>query len=116
MDNLELPLGLMTSRGSPSRSDSLPGPLQMEKQCTEYAVLQCKSALVHDLTKRAFVKVMRLSFPFILQKLIPFTANKPQEYSFSLITVFIHQAALQILDTDTLCIPINFLNQRELPH
>lgn len=68
----------------------------MEKQCTENAVLQFKSALVHDLTKRALVKVMRLSFPFILQKLILFTANKPQEYFFY---AFIHKAALQILDT-----------------
>lgn len=58
-------------------------------------VLQFKSALVHDLTKRALVKVMRLSFPFILHKLILFTANKPQEYLFS---AFINKAALQISD------------------
>lgn len=68
----------------------------MEKQRTENAALQFKRALVHDLTNRARVKVMRLSFPFILQKLILFTANKPQEYFFY---VFIHKAALQILDT-----------------
>lgn len=57
---------------------------------------QFKSALVHDLTKRALVKVMTLSFPFILQKLILFTASKPQEY---FICVFIHEAVLKILDT-----------------
>jgi len=68
----------------------------MEKQCRENAVLQFKSALMCDLTKRVLVKVVRLSFPFIPQKLIHSTANNPQEYFFY---VFIHKAALQISDT-----------------
>lgn len=83
----------------------------MEKQCTENAVPQFKSALVHDLTKRALVKMVRLSFPFFLSKLILFTANKPLEY---FLYVFIHKAALQILDTRNPFHFHNFPKYREL--